>query len=90
MSGNVRLCFLVDHLVHKLLTIIARFFISFVKIRVLFKISVYSKENVFCLCLELQINYVCYEQLLKINELPYITLFVVSGYTKKHFSIDVS
>ena len=49
-------------LVYKLLPIVTRFFVIFIKIPVLQKISVRKKCSIRCLCLRLQINYVFLEQ----------------------------
>ena len=49
--------FLIQYLFHKLLIIVNRFFVSFIKIPVLLKISV-LKKTISHSCLKLQINYV--------------------------------
>ena len=52
--------FFIKHLVHKLITIVTRIFVSFIKKLVLFKISVLKKLS--RAWLRLQISYVSFEQ----------------------------
>ena len=51
--------FLIEPLVHKLLTTVTIFFLSFIKIPALLKVSV-LRFNISRLCLRIQINYVCF------------------------------